>query len=129
MAMWEGIDKRGFPRARHKCLIRVVDNGKEDVIDAYTENIGGGGICAGLGKAIGLFKNVKLNLYLSKDDPAILCGGTVMWVVRRSLGPRSDSYEYDTGIEFTDISEEDRGKIADRVNDILSSELDNRVST
>ena len=119
--LWEGIDKRKFPRAKYKCRIRIAEQGKEEVFNTFTENIGGGGICVVLGKEVDLFKTAKLELYLAEGEGPIRCGGAIVWVIRRQTGPGSGGYEYDTGIEFTDLGEEGRRRIAALVEEILSA--------
>jgi len=121
MMIWEGIDKRKFPRVKYQCNLRVIDRGKEDIFDTYTENIGAGGICVVLSKEFDLFKTAELDLQLSEPGDPIHCKGTIVWVIRRRNVNTPDVYEYDIGIEFTDIDEGDRKKIAALVEDILSA--------
>jgi len=119
--LWEGIDKRSFPRAKYKCMVKITDHGQEEIFDTFTENIGGGGVCVVLGKEIDLFKTANLDLYLSDEKTPITCRGTIVWAIRRRLGNRKDDCEYDTGIEFIDISDNDRARITELVSDILSA--------
>ncbi|MBF0216465.1 MAG: PilZ domain-containing protein [Candidatus Omnitrophica bacterium] len=120
MIFWEGIDKRKFPRVKYKCLIRVADRGKEELFDAYTENIGAGGLCVILSREFDLFKTADLELYVAEKESSIKCKGTIVWVIRRVIGAPA-SYEYDIGIEFTDMAGEDRNKISLLVDDVLSA--------
>jgi len=119
MMAWEGIDKRKFPRVRYKCLIRITDQGKQEVFDTSTENLGAGGICVILGKEYDLFKTAELDLCISDSEDTISCKGTIVWVIRRRSQNKTDNYEFDVGIEFTEIGEKDRVKIASLVDDIL----------
>lgn len=125
--MWEGIDKRRFPRIKHRCMIRVSGYGKEKVFDTFTENIGAGGICVVLDREVDLFKNAKLELYLTDKDSPISCKGTIVWVIRRRLGSQGKAIEYDVGIEFIDISDMDRKRISGLVDSLLGGELDNGI--
>ena len=43
--MWNGINRRKFPRANYKCLITIKKRLTAKTISTHTENIGAGGIC------------------------------------------------------------------------------------
>lgn len=119
--MWNGINRRKFPRANYKCLISIKKRMNAKTISTHTENIGAGGICVLIKEDLGLFQGVDLELFLSEKDPAVKCGGTVVWVVKKSELKQKGSYLYDTGIEFIDIRPEDREKITDAVDNILKA--------
>ena len=125
MMMWEGINKRKFPRVTFKCLVRLSGDGREAVFDTFTENIGGGGVCVVIRKEIGLFKTVKIELYLPGEGGPVSCNGEIVWAVKRRLPGSPDIFDYDTGIEFTDISDEDKARVAGIVDDIINAGLDN----
>jgi len=119
--MWDGINRRKFPRASYKCLISIKKRLTAKTISTETENIGAGGICVIIKEDLGLFQGVDVELYLDENRPPIKSGGTVVWVVKKSSS-RKGSYLYDTGIEFIDIRPEDREKISERVEEILKSQ-------
>ena len=118
--MWDGINRRQFPRIKFKCLICIRKTDSTKKISTHTENIGGGGICVILEEDIGLFQGVSIDIAL--EDGAsrnIKCGGTVVWVIKKhDIGGKS-TLQYDTGIEFIDISEGDKG----RISKVLDAEL------
>ncbi|MBD3379257.1 MAG: hypothetical protein GF408_02225 [Candidatus Omnitrophica bacterium] len=119
--MWEGINQRKFPRVNYKCLIKVSREDSEEVIDTYTENIGGGGICVVLDKDFGLFTSVDLELYIDDDRAPVTCTGSIVWVVKKHPATDSEPVTYDTGIEFSDLGEEDRSRIEGLVQRLLQS--------
>ena len=119
--MWDGINRRKFPRASYKCLISIKKRLTAKTISTETENIGAGGICVIIKEDLGLFQGVDVELYLDENRPPIKSGGTVVWVVKKSSSKKG-SYLYDTGIEFIDIRPEDREKISERVEEILKSQ-------
>ena len=80
--MWEDINKRKFPRAKYKCLIRVLGGKKTKPVEAVTENISSGGMCVVLNVNIGLFKKVSLEVFLGTEKKAVSCAGVVVWVVK-----------------------------------------------
>ena len=117
--MWNGINRRKFPRANYKCVISIKKRLTSKTISTQTENIGAGGICVLLKEDLGLFQGVDLEIFLDENVPAVKCGGTVVWVVKKGEPKQKGSYLYDTGIEFIDIRPEDRDRISDVVDLIL----------
>ena len=120
--MWNGINRRKFPRASYKCLITIKKRLTAKTISTHTENIGAGGICVMIKEDLGLFQGVDLELFLEDTRPPIKCGGTVVWVVIKSEPKQKGSYIYDTGIEFIDARPEDRDRISEAVEKILKSQ-------
>ena len=119
--MWDGINRRKFPRANYKCLIGIKKRLTAKTISTHTENIGAGGICVLIKEDLGLFQGVDVELFLDETRPPIKCGGTVVWVVKKSSSKKGGTL-YDTGIEFIDIRPEDREKISEIVEDILEKQ-------
>jgi Tfp pilus assembly protein PilZ len=118
---WEGINQRKFPRVNYKCLIKVSTDGREELIEAMTDNIGAGGICVLLDKGFELFDVVSLEVFLGEAQAPIYCTGTVVWVVKKHPVRESEAVSYDTGIEFRDLPDGDRQRITELVEDILRS--------
>ena len=120
--MWEGIDKRRFPRANYKCEITIAAGREKKPISSLTENVGVGGICASLTEDVGIFSEVDLILEVKKNHPPIKCKGTVVWVVKRT-DPKGEGHTtYDTGIEFVDIKRKDRELIVSLINGLREKE-------
>ena len=119
--MWNGINRRKFPRANYKCTITIKKRLTAKTISTYTENIGAGGICVMLKEDLGLFQGVDLEIILEDTAPPIKSGGTIVWVVKKSEPKqKKGTHLYDTGIEFIDIRPEDRDRISEVVDSILS---------
>ena len=119
--MWNGINRRKFPRANYKCLISIKKRLTAKTISTHTENVGAGGICVLIKEDLGLFQGVDLELFIDEGKTPIKSGGTVVWVVKKSEPRQKGSYLYDTGIEFIDIRPEDREKLTDIVEQILKT--------
>src|SRR3989338_1505093 len=121
--MWNGIDRRKFPRAAYKCLITIKRRLAPKVISTHTENIGAGGICVLIKEDIGLFQGVDLEIYLDDGNIPVKCGGTIVWVVKKASGARKkEDVLYDTGVEFIDIRPADQDRISNIVEAILKKE-------
>ena len=114
------MDKRKFPRANYKCLLRVFQSGRRETIETHTENIGAGGICVVVKNIFELFEGVELEVFLREDENPISCRGKVVWVVKQHTVDKKKEPMYDIGIEFMDISEEDRKCISGLVQNILT---------
>lgn len=117
--MWNGLDKRRFPRVKLPCLVRVF-RAKKPVLDfkTYTENIGEGGICTILGREVSIFCGVHLEIDLKDAGPLVGCEGLVVWTVRREKPARESPPEYDTGIEFFNLKDDDRLRIRDLIGKV-----------
>jgi len=126
----EWLEKRRFVRANFACKIIIrsvrgnpsradaaaraangIHTPKERVIITCTENIGAGGIRVIINEKIDIASMVGLEIYL--NDELIACGGKIVWVVE--VGKN-----FDTGIEFHQIDEEDRRVIDNFVRAIVS---------
>jgi len=119
--MWDGINRRKFPRANYKCLISIKKRLTSKTISTQTENVGAGGICVLVNEDLGLFQGVDLELFITEgDNPPIKCGGTVVWVVKKSSAKKGE-HVFDTGIEFIDIRPEDREHITEVVDTIMKN--------
>ena len=117
--MWNGINRRKFPRANYECQITIKKRLNAKSISTETENIGAGGICVIIGDDLGLFQGVDVEINLKDDNPIIKSGGTVVWVVKNADPKNKGQTAYDTGIEFIDIRPEDRERITDVVEHLL----------
>jgi len=114
--MYDGLNKRRFARAHYCCIVHVLHEGGEDVIKTETENIGIGGIGVFLASELNLFTQVRVEIFLDDDQDKINCRGSVVWVLQRKDRPQKDYY---TGIEFIDITDDDRERIKKIVHKIL----------
>lgn len=109
--MWQGMDKRRFPRANYPCRIIVIKKGAAEKISTHTENIGVGGVCVILNHELDRFSDVELILILDDKQPPIDCDARIVWTVKRSAGTPQAVQQVDTGIEFVNLKEKDRLRI------------------
>jgi len=107
--VWQGIDQRRFPRAKYKCVVTIRQQGKTHSLSAATENIGLGGICVLMKKGLDIFSPVELELNLEDGRDSLRAQGTIVWVVRRRELKKGPSF--DTGVEFSGLSPQDRARI------------------
>ena len=117
--MWDGFDKRKFPRLNLKCEILIRDESKSRPLKAITENVGAGGVAVILTQRLDRFSLCKINLELEPALPKIQGSGKIVWTIPvGELG--SKKKKYDTGIEFTDLP--------DAKQDILKKFLESKIS-
>lgn len=119
--MWNEINRRKFPRVHYKCLICINKKSSAKAISTRTENIGEGGICVVVDRDLGLFQGVNVELNLENGiSSKIACNGTVVWVVKKRNAKEKAATQYDTGIEFVNIGDEGKNRIAK----IVAAELE-----
>jgi hypothetical protein len=102
--MWDGFNKRKFPRLHLNCEVIVHPQGKEKALRAKTENVGMGGVCVMLAEPLERFDRCKLSLELKDGEPPVHCAGRSVWVVP-SRDVKTSKTSFDTGIEFLDIDD------------------------
>jgi len=117
--MWDGIDRRRFPRANFPCKITLYSKEKPQIFSCFTENIGAGGVCVILKESLELFSLVGIELIL-KQNYSINCTGRVVWVIGRKDWKTPRPTAFDTGIEFVDLKPQDKKKIQEVVEEIIS---------
>ena len=100
--MWDGFDKRKFPRLNFKCPVTLQPANSTSSIKTETVNISAGGVCVLLKKSLHKLAVCRITLKLSKTLPAIKAQGRIVWCVQTQKSGVRGKY-YDTGIEFTDM--------------------------
>ena len=118
---WGFKERRKFPRARFTCKI-VVSLSPHSVI-AQTKNISAGGIRISMAEMVNPADIIDLELFLKKDNP-IRCKGRVVWATEVMNPMENIASMYDVGIEFLDISDQDREYIKNMVEALLVDQKD-----
>ena len=100
--MWDGFNKRKFPRLNLRCEITLKNQPEGQVLQTQTENVGAGGVCVLLERPLERFSIVSLRIELDPHLPWIECLGKVIWSVpSREVAAKKECY--DIGIEFVDL--------------------------
>lgn len=108
--MVTGIDWRKFPRISSRIEVALVLDEKPVRVQAQTENISTGGVCVILQHEVEKFDTLSMKLQLDDNLPEIDCTGRIVWTIpKRVLGKSKTTY--DTGIQFTDIKDDDVNRI------------------
>ncbi len=108
--MWDGFNKRKFPRLHLSCEVVIHPQGKARAFKTTTENVGMGGVSVMLEEALERFDRCKISLELKDGEPPVQCLGRSVWVIP-SGQVRSVKKNFDTGIEFLDIDELSRQRL------------------
>ncbi|MFH0940895.1 MAG: PilZ domain-containing protein [Candidatus Omnitrophota bacterium] len=112
--MADMTEKRKFMRLDINVAIRwnKVAGSSQDAADSrdMTKNISAGGICFIVDEKIEPGDRISLNIELPTSK-IIRAEGRVAWTKEFSIVGRENEKKYDAGIEFTDISEEDREEV------------------
>ena len=119
--VWQGVNRRIFPRVNYPCTVRLKSKVDADIFHTKTENIGCGGVCVMLPKDIGMFSPVDMEIDIKskKEHRIIKCGGSAVWVVGKKQMGKDKPSSYDTGIEFVDMNEEGGNRISKIVEGAL----------
>jgi Tfp pilus assembly protein PilZ len=120
--VWDGVDKRKFPRANYKCLVTVRKKSGMQTYTTQTENIGAGGICVILPEPLAIFSHVDLVITLLHGMPPLKCAGSIVWAVKSSNPKKAKINCYDTGVEFVDLPKEDAARVNKVVNDLVAKQ-------
>lgn len=116
---WSGIDTRRGVRIAFECVVIVNKKEASLVFRTQTENISVGGICVILEKR--LLKNtpVEIELFLPDSPVPITCVGKVAWSFKRNENTRKKPLQFDTGLEFIDITQEDKSCLKRIIEELL----------
>jgi c-di-GMP-binding flagellar brake protein YcgR len=110
-------DKRKFPRLSFEADVRydLVRGQSRKERESPSRNISAGGICMMITDKIRAGTLLSLEFSLPREDRPITAKGRVAWSAQLSIYSGEPMVSYDCGIEFVDISPEDREKISRHV--------------
>ena len=107
-----GQDRRRFPRLR-ACIVEYAPVGKSLPQEmCFSENISAGGICIFISDDLNVDALLALKIFLPYNDGPLKAKGRIIWRKESSFMGKRGVENYDIGIEFTEIDEEDRKSIA-----------------
>ncbi len=109
--MWDGIDRRRFPRAEYPCRLTIWMSGVPESVIVRTDNIGIGGIAVTITKELDRFTPVDLDIDLEDQQSHVHCQGRVIWVVKKVDPLHPNGTRFDTGIEFVALGDEDHQRL------------------
>lgn len=104
--MWDGFNKRKFPRVSLRCEVRIHPDAGASPIRAVTENLGVGGVCVILDQPLERFDRCRIRIEVDETLPQVDCSGKVMWTIP-TRGVQEKKARFDTGIEFVDLKKAD----------------------
>jgi Tfp pilus assembly protein PilZ len=104
--VWDGLNRRKFPRIFFPCLIKVKNN--KDLLLTHTENISVGGVRLILKKTLEFGATVVIEIDLMDTGEPLRCQGKVVWSEQRKKSELIKPGFYDIGIEFSAVSPADQ---------------------
>jgi Tfp pilus assembly protein PilZ len=117
---WSGLNRRQFPRVIYPCMVKCTGEGdNKGILLTHTENIGEGGLCLTIKKALRLFSLIELELDLLDADEHMFLKGKVVWSVRRKAIEDIKPLFYDIGVEFIDLSNKDQARLRTTVERLI----------
>ncbi|MEW6170062.1 MAG: PilZ domain-containing protein [Candidatus Omnitrophota bacterium] len=116
--MWDGINRRRFPRANYPCKVKLYKKHPAEEILTQTDNVGVGGVGVTLGKELPRFLEVQLELDFEDGVGSIKSMGRIVWSVKHTI-KLDKKPKFDTGIEFTNLKAEDKKRIEKIVEMVL----------
>ena len=118
--MWDGFNKRKFPRLNLRCELILRNRAEDRVLRTQTVNVGAGGFRTILERALERFSHIPLRLELDPGLPWLECQGRVVWVVASRDGV-THKERFDTGIEFMALQPAEQ--------DLIRRYVDARIET
>ncbi|MBF0569213.1 MAG: PilZ domain-containing protein [Candidatus Omnitrophica bacterium] len=118
--MWEGQNRRKFPRAKFPCLVKLATTGNiKEVLLTHTENISAGGVGLIIKRQLDIFTPLSIEIDFMDGGEHILCCGKVVWSIRRKATEEIKPSFYDVGVEFVDMIKEDRERIEKTIDRLM----------
>ncbi|MFA5158959.1 MAG: PilZ domain-containing protein [Candidatus Omnitrophota bacterium] len=109
-SLWDGFNKRKFPRLHLTCEVAIQLVGKQKAFTASTEDVGLGGVSVMLSEPLERFDRCKISLELKDGEPPVRCIGRSVWVIPIQ-DRKSAKKNFDTGLEFLDLDELSRKRL------------------
>ena len=109
-SLWDGFNKRKFPRLHLTCEVSIQPIGKQKTFTASTEDVGMGGVSVMISEPLERFDRCKISLELKDGEPPVQCTGRSVWVIP-SQERKSAKKNFDTGLEFLDMDEFSRKRL------------------
>ncbi len=108
--MWDGFNKRKFPRLHLACEVIIHPQGRQKAIKTTTENVGMGGVAVLLNEPLERFERCQVSLEVQDGEKPLQGVGRCVWVIP-SHDLKTSKKQYDVGIEFLDIDDAARQKL------------------
>jgi len=116
---WAGIDTRKAVRVSFECVVIVKKAKSSLILNSATEDMSMGGVRVILEKELLRNAPVELELSLPDDLPPAKCTGKIMWSTKRDKYAKQKASQFDTGIEFVEVSDRDRSRMKRIIDELL----------
>ncbi len=110
-------ERRKYPRLSINVEVEytLLKRASLQLKSAQSKNISAGGICIILLEKLEVGTPLEFKFSLPGYDRIIKCEGRIAWLQEFLIGENNSISGYNAGVEFSNISEEDRNKINEYV--------------
>ena len=110
-------ERRRAPRVNYPCKVLVSREDGKGEFSIHTENISSGGVRLVLEQKIEI--NTPIDLEIEIGKKTVKTKGRVVWVLDVKAPKSDQSNLYDTGVEFTQLSQADRDFLSKLIEDLM----------
>ena len=103
-------ERRQFPRFDYE-NIQIWKDLTSNMLNCKAKNLSAAGVCVLLDEELEIATKFGIKITLPDKHRPITCNGKINWTMARADRRKYPPYEYETGIEFTDIRKVDRYRI------------------
>ena len=108
--VWDGRNRRKFPRVLFPCLIKICGN--EDAMLTHTENVSTGGVRVILKSSVAMGTAIEVEIDLMDTQEHFCSKGTVVWSEQRKSTETVKPNFFDIGVEFSGVNQVDQRRLA-----------------
>ena len=116
---WRGIDTRRGVRIAFECVVIVKKKDTSLVFRTQTENLSIGGVCVILEKGLPKGTPVDIELYLPDLSIPVYGNGRIAWSAKRNEYVKRKPLQFDTGIEFIEMADQDKARLKLIIEELL----------
>ena len=113
--IWFGRERRRYVRVNKPIKVRIHTD-KFSLL-THTENFALGGVSVIIDQQLSAGEIVNLEVFLGSDT--FKCRGKIAWSLKVSGKDYESAVLYETGIEFLDLTDEDRQKVYAAIRDLF----------
>lgn len=108
--IWDGRNRRKFPRVLFPCLIKLCEDDKGAML-THSENLSVGGVRVILKNSVSMGASIDVEIDLMDTGEHLRCKGKVVWSELRKSAEEVKPGFFDIGIEFLDVNEGDQKRL------------------
>lgn len=117
------LEKRRFVRLDVRVNVEYeIVQAPEAKFKSFTKNLSQGGICLFLDSFLKKDTLLDLKLHIPERSKPLEATGKIVWIETFKIGDKDAKEHFEAGVEFVDISDDDKNMIAKYVFGVLRLE-------